>query len=102
MGVRAGRWSLPRIWFPSFTKGSKVTALTPAQANDSLAALERLETLRLATGRRISLLGAVSEFAAAVAKLDGNLTLGDAIERWQNTVAAVKRKDLAEAVEEFI
>ena len=56
-------------------KGSQVTALHPAQARDALAALERLETLRQSSGRRFSLLAAVSEFAEAVDKLRGR-TLG--------------------------
>ena len=36
--------------------GSQVTALTPGQANDALAAFERLEGLYRSTGRRVSLL----------------------------------------------
>jgi integrase len=82
-------------------QGSQVAALTAAQARDALAALERLESFRQATGRRVSLLGAVSEFAESAAKLDGR-TLGEAVEGYLNTVASVKRKDIAEAVEEFI
>jgi integrase len=82
-------------------KGSQVTALHPAQARDALAALERLETLRQASGRRFSLLAAVSEFAEAVGKLHGR-ALGEAVDGYLSTVAVVQRKNLQEAVAEFI
>ena len=38
--------------------GSKVTALTPGQARDALAALERLQSFDQSSGRRVSLLAA--------------------------------------------
>jgi integrase len=82
-------------------KGSQAAALTAPQARDALAALERLQNLYQTTGKRFSLLGAVSEFAEASAKLNGH-TMGEAVERYLNTVASVKRKDISEAVEEFI
>jgi hypothetical protein len=43
--------------------------LNADQSRDALAALERLETLRQTSGRRFSLLAAVSDFAEAVDKL---------------------------------
>jgi integrase len=82
-------------------QGSHVTALTPKQATDALAALERLQGYFQQTGRRVSLLAAVSEFSEASAKLQGR-NLGEVVDGWLNTVATVKRKDVAEAVEEFI
>jgi integrase len=82
-------------------KGSQVTALNPAQARDALAALERLTDYFRATGRRVSLLATASEFVEASAKLNGR-TLGEAVEGYLRTVATVKRKDIAAAVEEFI
>jgi integrase len=82
-------------------KGKLAATLTPGQVTDALAALERLRGFYAATGRKFSLLGAVSEFVEAAAKLHGK-TLGDAVESYLQTVATVKRKDLAEAVEEFI
>lgn len=54
-----------------------------------------------ATGRRVSLLAAVSEFVEASGKLNGH-TLGEAVEGFKRNVASVKRKDIAEAVEKFI
>jgi hypothetical protein len=44
-----------------------------------LAALERLQGFYQSTGRRVSLLAAVSEYAEAAAKLHGR-TLGEAVE----------------------
>ena len=77
-------------------KGSQVTALHPAQARDALAALERLADFYRATGRRASLLAAVSEFVEAAGKLHGR-TMGEAVEGYLRTVATVKRKDIKEA-----
>jgi integrase len=82
-------------------KGSQSTALTASQSSDALAALERLESFRQSTGKRVSLLAAVSEFVEAASKLNGQ-TMGEAVERYLKTVASVKRKDVSEAVEEFI
>jgi integrase len=85
----------------NLAKGSQITALIPAQAHDALAALERLADLYRATGRRVSLLAAVSEFVEAAGKLQG-CTMGEAVEGYLRTVANVKRKDIKEAVTEFL
>jgi len=82
-------------------KGSQVTALNPAQARDALAALERLADFHRVTDRRVSLLAAVSEFAEASAKLHGR-NLGEVVTGYLNTVATIKRMDLAAAVKEFV
>jgi len=81
--------------------GSQAAALTAEQSRDALAAIERLETFRQATGKVVSLLAAVSEFVEAARKLTG-LTLAESVERYLSTVATVKRMDIREAVEEFI
>jgi integrase len=81
--------------------GSQAASLTASQSRDALAALERLATLHQSTGRKFSLLGAVSDFAEAVAKLRGR-SLGEAVAGYLRTVVSVKRKDIAEAVEDFI
>lgn len=60
-------------------KGSRVTALNPAQARDALAALERLTDFYRATGRRVSLLGCASEYAEAARKLNGR-SLAEAVD----------------------
>jgi len=81
--------------------GSQVTALTPGQARDALAALERPHGFYQATGRRVSLLAGISEYCEASTKLKGN-TLGEAVKGYLSTVASVERMDLGQAVEEFI
>lgn len=80
--------------------GSQNAALTASQSRDALAAIERLEAFRLATGNQFSLLTAVSEFCEASAKLPG-FSLRNAVDGFLTTVAVVARKDLAEAVAEF-
>ena len=82
-------------------KGSQVTALTPKQASDALASLQRLDRFYEATGRRVSLLSGILEYCEAAQKLNGQ-TVGEAVERYLATVAVVQRKALAEAVVEFI
>lgn len=81
--------------------GSQAAALTANQSRDALAALERLEAFRQSTGKRVSLLNAVSEYVEAASKVNG-YTVTEAVERYLCTVAMVKRKGVGEAVEEFI
>ncbi|HTX20492.1 MAG TPA: hypothetical protein VMD27_01340 [Candidatus Aquilonibacter sp.] len=83
------------------SKGSQVTALNPTQARDALAAMERLADFYRATGRRVSLLTGISEFVEASTKLSGR-NLGEAVEGYLRNVATVKRKDIGEAVTEFL
>jgi integrase len=82
-------------------QGSQAASLSGGQSRDALAAFERLEGFYQSTGRRISLLGAISEFVEAATKLRGR-TLGEAVAGYMRTVVTVKSKGIAEAVEEFI
>jgi integrase len=82
-------------------QGSQVTALTPKQATDALAALQRLQSLYQSTGRRISLLAGISEYCEANAKL-GERPLSECVDSYLRNLAVVKRKDISEAAEEFI
>ena len=81
--------------------GSQSAALTAANSRDAIAALECLETYRQASGRRVSLLAAVSEFVEVSRRL-GTRTINEAASGFLQTVATVKRKDVAEAVAEFL
>jgi len=81
--------------------GSQAAALNATQSRDALAAFERLQGFYQASGRRISLLAAVSEFVEASGKLGGR-TMSEAVEGYVRTIATVKRKDISAAVEEFI
>src|ERR1017187_28098 len=86
---------------PKLAKGSRVTALTPGQANDALAALERLQGHYESTGWRVSLLAVASEWCEAATKLQKH-SLSEAVEGYLSTVVSVKRKDILEAAEQFI
>ncbi len=81
--------------------GSQAAALNATQSRDALAALERLQSFYQSTGRRVSLLAAVSEFAEAAGKLNGR-TMGEAVTGYLRTVANIGRKDIKAAVEEFL
>ena len=82
-------------------KGSQAAALSPAQARDALAAYERLHTHFQSTGRRVSLLAAVSELCEVSLKLQKH-TVTEAVDGFLGTVVSVKRKDVLAAAEEFI
>ncbi len=82
-------------------KHSQAVMLTPGQATDALAAIERLNAFREKTGRKLSLLATVSEYCEAATKLPGH-TLTEAADGFLRTCATVKRTDLSEAVEELI
>jgi integrase len=81
--------------------GSQAAALSAQQSRDALVALEQLQGFCQSTGRRVSLLAAVSEFVEASRKLNGR-TIGEAVEGYLRNVASVKRKDIKEAVAEFL
>lgn len=75
--------------------------MSAKQAADCLAAIERLRGLFQQTGRNVSVLRAVSEYVEASSRLNGR-NLIEAVDGYLGTVATLKRKDIAEAVEEFI
>ncbi len=82
-------------------KGSAVSRLTPGQATDALLGLERLREFYKGTGRDVSLAAAASEFCEAQERL-GSHTLAAAVEGFLTTVAVVKAKGVAQAVEEYL
>ncbi len=82
---------------------SQAAMLTPSQATDAMVAFERLNTFHQDTGRKITLLAAVSEYCEAAVKAHARgFTVIEGIDGFTRTVATVTRKDLAEAVEDFI
>ena len=81
--------------------GSQSTLLTPAQATDALAAMERMHRFFQSTGKKLSLLVSVSEYCDAAEKL-GYKTLPEAIAGYLGSVVSVKRVLVTQAVEEFI
>jgi integrase len=82
------------------SKASQALFLSPGQTNDALAAMERLRSYYAATGRRVSLLSGISQYCESAAKL--NCTLGEAVDGYMRNIAVVKRKDLGEAVADFV
>lgn len=83
------------------SQNSAATALSPSQASDALAALEILENYRTSTGNHVSLRVVAAEYVEAAKKLNGR-TMGDALDAFNATVAAVKRVDVSRAVDEFL
>jgi hypothetical protein len=80
--------------------GSQAAALTASQSRDALAAFERLDGYFRATGKHISLNTAVGDYLDALGKL--SVPLPEAIAGYLNTVATVKRVEVAAAVKEFV
>jgi hypothetical protein len=82
-------------------KGSQAAALTSTQANDALAALERLQSFRQDTGRKLSLSAVVAEWCDLAKKLNGH-TPHEAVDGFLGSVLTIKRIMLHEAIEQFI
>jgi hypothetical protein len=78
----------------------KTASLSPGQMADALNAIEELQRLYQATGKRISIRYAVGEFCEAIKKLNGR-TMAEAIDGFLSNVVPVKRVDLSKAVEQF-
>jgi integrase len=83
-------------------KGSQASVLSPGQASNALLAFQRLQRFQVDTGRKVTLLEAVSVFCEAAAKLPNGFTLADVMQRFLSTEAIVKRKLLKDAVSDFI
>lgn len=82
-------------------KGSRVSALTPRQANDALAAFARLDRHYVETGNRLTLAEGAATLCDALARLGGR-PLGDAVEGYLRSIANVKRVPIGEAMDKFI
>jgi len=81
-------------------QGSQSAALSAKQSRDAITAFEMLESFRQATGRSVSLPGAISQFVE-VSKKIGERTLNEVADGFIKTVATVTRKDIGKAVDEF-
>jgi integrase len=80
--------------------GALAATLSPGQASDARLALDTLNKFYVDTGKRVSLHEAAARFVAATRKL-GDRLLSEAVEGYLRGVVTVKRKDLAEAVQDF-
>jgi hypothetical protein len=81
--------------------GSQAAELNATQSRDALATIERLQSFYQTSGRRVSLLAAVSDYVEAAGKLHGR-TLNEAVTGYLRSEVSVKHKDIGEAVEEFL
>jgi integrase len=85
----------------SINEGSNALALSPAQAEDALLALDVLAAHKRQSGEEVSLHAAVAEWAAAAAKL-GQRPLHEAVDTFLSTAADLKPITVKDAVEEFL
>ena len=77
--------------------GNTAAALTAKQATDALAAFEQLDQHYVSTGKRVSLLTAVSEYLEEIRKLNGR-RLAEPVDAFLKSTITIKRKDLGLAV----
>lgn len=81
--------------------GSQAVGLTAHQAREAIIAFEILEEFRTSTGKQVSLSAAIYEWVEVYKKL-GEQTVREAVDGFIKTVATVERKDLAQAVNDFL
>ncbi len=82
-------------------RGNQSAALAPKEATDALAIRDVLAEFKRDTGRSITALEAVKAYVTAASKLRDR-SLEEAVTGYLQNVVTVQRKDLAEAVREFI
>ena len=82
-------------------KGSHASSLTASQSRDALVALEYIQNFYTDTGKKISLSSAVSEYTQLAKKVLPR-SPSEAVDGFLRTVITLKRKDILEAVKEFI
>jgi hypothetical protein len=85
---------------PELHKGSKAAMLTPEQAGDAWSALEVLQGLKEATGKKFSLHEVASQFAEAARKL-GEHSLAAAVAGFLGSVVTVSHIKVGVAIEQF-
>jgi integrase len=82
--------------------GNQSTALTIREATAALSIRDTLDAHRRATGRAYTALEAVTGFMDAIRQLPDGCNLTEAVCAYSRTLATIKPKLMAEAVEEFI
>jgi integrase len=83
-------------------KGSQVTALTGKEAAAALSIRDALDAFRRDTGRSFTALEAVTGFLDAMKQLPAGCGLTESVKAFARTLATVKPKLIADAVEEFL
>ena len=82
-------------------KGRQSSALTAKQAQDALTVHEMLAAYRQETGKLVSIVELTGNYLSAVKQLPKGCSLLEAVRVYRQSIAAVQRKPLAEAVREF-
>jgi len=83
-------------------KGSQVTALTAKEAATALSIRDALDAFRRDTGRGFTALEAVTGFLDAMKQLPHGCGLTESVKAFARTLATVKPKLIADAVEDFL
>jgi hypothetical protein len=82
-------------------KGQQSSALTAKQAQDALTVRDMLAAYRQETGKAVSIVEMTGNYLSAVKQLPKGCSLLEAVRVYRQSIAAVQRKPLAEAVKEF-
>ena len=82
-------------------KGQQSSALTAKQAQDAITVRDMLTAYRQETGNIVSIVELTGSYLAAIKQLPKGCSLTDAIRAYRQSIAAVLRKPLADAVKEF-
>jgi integrase len=83
-------------------QGSQVTALSGKEAAAALSIRDALDAFRRDTGRSFTALEAVTGFLDAMKQLPQGSGLTESVKAFARTLATVKPKPIADAVEEFL
>ena len=83
-------------------QGSQVTALTGKEAAAALSIRDALDAFRRDTGRGFTALEAVTGFLDAMKQLPPGCGLTESVKAFARTLATVKPKLIADAIEEFL
>jgi hypothetical protein len=82
-------------------KGQQSSALTAKQAQDALTVRDMLAAYRQETGKLVSIVEMTGNYLSAIKQLPKDCSLLEAVRVYRQSIAAVQRKPLAKAVEEF-
>jgi hypothetical protein len=82
-------------------KGQQSSALTAKQAQDALIVRDMLAAYRQETGKLVSIVEMTGNYLSAVKQLPKGCSLTEAVRVYRQSIAAVQRKPLADAIAEF-
>ena len=82
-------------------KGQQSSALTAKQAQNALTVRDMLAAYRQETGKLVSIVELTGNYLSAVKQLPKGCSLTEAVRVYRQSIAAVQRKLLTEAVKEF-